>query len=227
MSKKSKGIILLGILFLLIGALSLGAVVSSHRGEASERFVYLIDSAVAKTFESMKVLEDEKEQVKLKASGKFEQFNREYADFKQELKKLAEDYKAKLPQMGIFFILIHSLAGILSLLAGIGLIVHQSWGKQVAYLGVFNICIVYVFNWSVIYPLAFIADFTMKRGHALNILIDPVDPAYQVLSKYASHSTLNHMLFGYPFMICHLFFIIVVGIVLYYLSCAKVKDLLK
>lgn len=227
MQNKSKEIIFLGILFIFAGLFCIGSINFFYMGNASNRVIPLIDNAVTASLKEMKVLEAEKEQAKLRASGKLEQFNKEYNDFKQEYMRLAEEYKAKLPRIDQFFFIIYLLAGISSLIAGVGLIIHRSWGRYVSYLSIFSFGFSYILTWYAIYPVIFLINFLNDRSNALNLLIDPIDPAYKVLSKYAGQSTMKQMLFDYPFIIGHLVVIAVITLTLFYLSRPKVKAFLK
>jgi len=92
--KKSIGIILLGILFLLIGVYSLGTFYNLYTSDWDGYFIKM-DKTVMKTIDGLEVLMEEKEQIKLRESGNLEEFNKEYNNLKQQLLKFSsEEYKS-------------------------------------------------------------------------------------------------------------------------------------
>ncbi len=223
MQTKSKGLVFIGAVFFVLGICCCAIAISPASSSLWMSFISAGEQGVVAAYDASKVLEAEKEQSKLKASGKLEQFNKEYSDFKKEFTRLREEYKASLPARSQFSFLIYLFAGLVFLIAGIGLIVHKSWGRYLAFLSIFNLCFLYILFWYQTYPILFMIDFMRDRMNALNLLIDPIDPAYRVLSKYAGEPTLKSLLFTFPANVCHLAVIAIAVATLYYLSSPKAK----
>jgi len=220
--KRSLVIIFVGLLFIVMGIYSLGMCYSLQTSDW-KKYTEGIDLAVQHAISSFDVYQEEEHQQKLIESGNLEEFEKESRDFKNKLLSRAEEYKTNIPKQNRVIAIISSLAGILCLISGFGLIRHFAWSRKISFISIFGVVVYYSLIWRALYPILYMVQFLEDGINKFSLLYDPTCAD---LSETARYFGLNQSLFVFP-LVMHVFVLAISIGIIYYLSRPRVIEKLQ
>jgi len=218
--KRSVGVLILAIFFILLGfciiALGVSVLTNSNR-------VYLktaVEKATISTLET--VVESRDEYLnELKESGSLDDYDSGVNNLKQLLNQ-AINTSSSLPSDLIVVIVIGFISGILFILSGIGLIKMFAWSRKFALIAVFSGCLYYFGTLYSIYLLY------AKTYSPIFIQIDNLavilDSNYQVSKSYSNIEILKSLLLTFPVVLLHCLVIVCAGCIFFYFTRPKVRE---
>ncbi len=182
----------------------------------------MVREAIDETVKDLELMKSQENLDKLTEQKNLDAFLKEYDLLEAKLLQFRQEYAGTISLTNQRIVLIGLVTALLCFFSGAGLIFRYMWARMVTFISCSFFCLYYVFIWIAIYPSFYMMQYIMDKGNTLSLLIDPQATGFL---DYAGKSPLNQILFGFPFIVFHLFALSVLGGTVFILTRPNIKQL--